>query len=790
MLKYSHSSQQPIKQLRTPIFLLVAVFLTGCAAEQSYYKGLQLAENGDKVGALKQFSKAVELDSKSSLYRMAEIQTNEDLLKQHKLNFLQLLSDNKVDEAQLYLTNHLLLSSDSQQLLNQLLLKKTNQRHNVLVEEAKQLISTSDYEKAKIILRQVLAENPEYTVATLELTKLEQVLAQPTALDKAYKTPISIEFKDAPLKTVFEVISKTSGLNFVFDKDIKTDQKTSIYLKNSSIEAALRLTLITNQLSYRLLDSNSLLIYPNNQSKAKDFQTLTIKSFYLANAEAKTVAATLKTLLKTKDLVIDDKLNLIILRDTPEVVKLAEKLVALHDVADPEVMLEVEILEVNRTNVQNLGIQWPDKLSLSPIVANGATLSLADLIATVNDKRGRTIGVSSVNLAINANKVDGTGDVLANPRIRVRNRDKARILIGDRVPNITSTSTSTGFVSESINYVDVGLKFEVEPIISINGEVTMKVALEVSNIVSQITTKAGSAAYRIGTRSANTVLKLKDGENQVLAGLISSEERNSGNKVPGLGDLPIAGRLFGNQTDDNKRTEIVLSITPRILRNIVRPSVSLLEFDSGTESAPSLSVNSENVSNSDSKVKQVKPQLSNSINNSKTTKSLPPPLPALIENKSSESPVQEKSSAGSASYNLTWSAPSEITVGNTFTAQLKVQANTSLSNLPLIIGFTQDSLQVISVQEGDLFKADEIPSSFAHRIDPNGQILINSNRAKDLKNIKDADQGTIATVTFRALKPQTDRGAFVQVLNVAPVATNGTTLTVPLPAPLRIKINR
>jgi general secretion pathway protein D len=155
-------------------------------------------------------------------------------------------------------------------------------------------------------------------------------------------------------------------------------------------------------------------------------------------------------------------------------------------------------------------------------------------------------------------RLDSDVNLLANPRIRARNREKAKILIGDRVPNITSTITATGFSSESITYIDVGLKLDFEPTIYLDNEVAIKVTLEVSNIVDKVTTKTGTVAYQIGTRTASSVLRLKDGENQLLAGLISDEDRRTASKLPFLGDIPILGRLFGSHSDEGIKTEIVL----------------------------------------------------------------------------------------------------------------------------------------------------------------------------------------------------------------------------------------
>lgn len=158
---------------------------------------------------------------------------------------------------------------------------------------------------------------------------------------------------------------------------------------------------------------------------------------------------------------------------------------------------------------------------------------------------------------------------------------------------ITNTSTATGFVAESVNYLDVGLKLDVEPTVTLEDEVGIKVGLEVSSIVREIESTAGTLTYQLGTRNASTTLRLKDGETQVLAGLISDEDRKTANQIPGLGELPIVGRLFGSHSDTKNKTEIVLLITPRIVRNIARPDIAMEEFASGTEAAigaPALSL--------------------------------------------------------------------------------------------------------------------------------------------------------------------------------------------------------
>jgi general secretion pathway protein D len=150
----------------------------------------------------------------------------------------------------------------------------------------------------------------------------------------------------------------------------------------------------------------------------------------------------------------------------------------------------------------------------------------------------------------------------------------------------TTAATGGGFVSESVSYLDVGLMLEVEPAVYLENEVGIKVGLEVSNIVKEVTgsgTSSNTLTYQIGTRAANTVLRLRDGETQVLAGLISDEDRKSASKVPGLGDFPVLGRLFSSHNDTKNKTEIVLLITPHVVRNITRPAADKTEFYSGSE---------------------------------------------------------------------------------------------------------------------------------------------------------------------------------------------------------------
>ena len=305
----------------------------------------------------------------------------------------------------------------------------------------------------------------------------------------------------------------------------------------------------------------------------------------------------LKTVLKTKDLYADDKLNSLTMRDTPDAIRLAGKLIAAQDLAEPEVLLDVEVLEVKRSRLSEIGIDPPGKFTVLNIVPNPATVvsTATGTTTTVNNTvtttqltldrlrglTGASIGIDSPSVNLRAE--NGDTNILANPRIRVKNRDKARILIGDRVPVITTTTTANVGTSESVSYLEVGLKLDVEPTVFLDNEVGVKVNLEVSNIVREVRSRSGGLTYQIGTRLATTNLRLKDGETQALAGLISDEDRSATTGVPWLNQLPVLGRLFSTERSDRSKTEIVLLITPRVVRNLALEAVAPAEYSGGTE---------------------------------------------------------------------------------------------------------------------------------------------------------------------------------------------------------------
>jgi general secretion pathway protein D len=567
--------------------MLTALLLIGCAqpALQEFDAGKKLLSEGKVEQGLAQIDSAIKKFPNNPEYRTYLFKQREEAVNRLILQADAARNNNQFEEADIYYRRVIALDVNNPRAANGIEVIQADKRRISQLAEAQTLFDKGDREGAQIKLRPILAESPDQPAAKALQKRLDQmtetVATPPSTLKLAMKKSITLEFQDAALKSVFEVIARVAGLNFVFDKDIKPDLRATIFVKNTTIEDAVKLLLVTNQFGQEVLSENTILIYPNTAAKNHDYQELVVKSFYLANADVKKTLEMIKTILKTKDVFIDEKMNLLVMRDTPDVVRMAEKLIATQDVADPEVVLEVEVLEVSRDAASNLGLQFPQQVSASIGKAGSLTL---------DQWKNRNSGLVSLKvtdpaLALNLKKLDSDTTLLANPKIRVKDKQKAKIHIGQKLPVLTTVATAGVGSSETVNYIDVGLKLDVEPNIRLDDEVDMKVDLEVSRVIQTITMPSGSQVYQLGTRNTSTSLRLKDGETQIFAGLIQNDESNSVNKVPGLGELPFLGRVFSNENRDKTKTELVLLITPRIVRNVTRPDAINSEFTSGTESA-------------------------------------------------------------------------------------------------------------------------------------------------------------------------------------------------------------
>lgn len=567
--------------------LALAFTLVACATSPQFTEGQKLVESGNVEEGLVQIEEALKNDPTNNEIRAYYERQKAVAVQRWLASGDNALSQGYLDQAEAAYKMALRFDPSSARAKEGLAGVERNRKTAGIVAEAEAAFRKGDTETAYAKAKEALAGNPQQKDARAIVRKVEEKRHREESvspkLSAALKKPITMEFRDAPVRQVFELISRHTGLNFVFDKEVPPDAKATVFVKNTTIDDVIRFVLVTNQLERRVLNENTVLIYPNTPTKQQAYRDLIVKSFYLSNADVKQTANLIRQVVKTRDMFVDEKLNLLVMRDTPEAIRIAEKLIANQDLAEAEVMLEVEVLEVGYSRLQQLGVQLPGSLGIGVTGAAGVAGQLTGTEAKNLNGGLFRITVPDPLVTLNARRQDGRTNVLANPRIRVKSKEKARIHIGDKVPVITTTAGATGFVSESINYLDVGLKLEVEPQVHLDDEVGIKIGLEVSNIANQIRTGSGTVAYQVGTRNASTTLRLKDGETQVLAGLINDEDRRNATGTPGIADLPVLGRLFSNRDDVSSKTEVVLLITPRVIRNLERPGIRLEEFNSGTE---------------------------------------------------------------------------------------------------------------------------------------------------------------------------------------------------------------
>jgi general secretion pathway protein D len=574
--------------------LATAILIVGCAADRLHREGLAAIDRGEYETGVADLSQAAVKDPSNMVFRLDLEARREAAVHALVAQADAARAAGQLDVAAITYRRVLTMDPSNDRALRGLTSLDADKRHAEQVAAARKDFDRKDYDAAEAKLGVVLNEDPGYHPAQ-ELTAAINLARGPVTVAPRLKTrddhKVTLQLRDAPTKMVFEVLQRETGINFILDKDIKSDGKTTIFVQDVPVEEAIDLVLDQNSLARQILSANMVLIYPNNSTKQKEYQEEIVRTFYVTNAAPKDVETMLKAVLGTKTLYIDDRANAVVMRDTPDVVRMAEKLVASIDVPESEVMLEVEVLEISRSRLQDLGILYPTSATLSATSVAAATTGASAgglVLSDLAHQNSNTVTVTPLSVTLNAMKQTGLTNTLASPRIRARNKEKAKILIGQREPvitnSVTPTAAGTPVVTGNVQYLDVGLTLEVQPTIYENSDVAIKVSLEVSSLLKQITTASGTIAYEIGTRNANTLLRLRDGETQILAGLIQDSDTRTANTIPGLGDIPLLGRLFGTHHSDAEKSEIVLSITPHIIRMQPRPASDTTEFWFGTES--------------------------------------------------------------------------------------------------------------------------------------------------------------------------------------------------------------
>ncbi|MDA8098244.1 MAG: cohesin domain-containing protein [Nitrospiraceae bacterium] len=593
---------------RFGIVLLTVVLLAGaagCAGSRAFQRGEQYAKRGDWDLAVKEYRDALKSSPQDIEYRSALLRAEETAANEHYKRAKSFLKERKLDQAIVELQQAIYLNPTNaaiQSALKSVLNMKQAEEHYRAALTFMELNRLADATTELGRAVDLDPENLKYQDALDKLNKKRSEVEPEDALTLASDKPITLNFKNTNIKEVFELLSKLSGINILFDEEVKA-QPVTIFVKDVSFQYALNLLLSTNKLFMKKISADTIIIIPKTKAKMDQYQDLVMKTFYLNNAKSKDIVNLLRSMLDTKKVYVNEVLNSITVRDTPEKMKLVEKVISANDLKEAEVILDVEILEISRTKSLQYGWSFQPGLQVGAqlgtsttavgttaqgtTVAGTATSSAVFTLKDLQNMNSSNVMLSLPTVLLRLIKQDSDAQTLANPRVRVLNNKQAKFHIGDKIPVQTSTvqSTATVAVTSTFEYKDVGIKLNIEPTIHLNNTVTLKMSLEISSLGDAIDFGNGQKQYKFGTRNTDTTINLRDGETVIIGGLIKDEERRAENKIPLLGDIPILGKLFSSSDDGTVKTDILMSITPNIVRGLEVPDKDSQSFWSGTEEA-------------------------------------------------------------------------------------------------------------------------------------------------------------------------------------------------------------
>jgi general secretion pathway protein D len=552
------------------VALLVA---TSCASQRTANQGEEAMHNHNWDAAVYYYLEALANDPENIEYRMALVRARQRAAQEH---FARGMSYKNM--------GNLMSAKEEFQMAIQL-----DSTHQFAEQELEQVEADID----------VLAgPDGAQTLAEMKKRAREAKVQQPI-LDPKSAEPITLKFpKPKPVKEIYNAMAKAYGFNVLFDPKLK-DDKLTLELNEVTAKQALEIVCQAAGHFYKVLDDHTIIVVEESPQNRREYEDLVIKTFFLSNADVKDVDKLLRSLIEARRLSTSEQLNSITLRDTADKVAIAERLIAINDKAKAEVLIDVELIEVDSTNMQELGVKlstYSIGLNLDPTRVTedgGETIYLPDLSGITRSAWSVTVPNVLINLVKSTTKATS----LAQPQLRITEGEKGALHIGQRTPiPVTSFNTSQTVGGNivpvtSYQYQDVGIRIDVEPRVHHNREITLKVTVEVSAVAGY--SEGGQPI--IGTRTINTVIRLKDGETNMLVGLYKEDTSQTKTEMPLLSKIPLLGRLFTNDNKSRQVTDLVLTLTPHIIRFPDIQEADLAPLWVGTESRISFHGNSPRV---------------------------------------------------------------------------------------------------------------------------------------------------------------------------------------------------
>ncbi len=445
--------------------------------------------------------------------------------------------------------------------------------------------STNHYVQDQLdrVMKKILQQEKERDKKGTALEQMREDVQGKTGvpmLNPASDQPIDLYFPaKKSLRDIYHALGKSSGINILFDTSFQ-DTQIAIDLRGMTFYNALKSLMLATGHFYKVIDNQTIIILKDTKQNHDKYDDKIIKVFYLSYAKPIDMKNNLRLLTGIKEIFDNKDLNCVVVMGTPQQIAIANRIVSLNDKPKAEVMVDFELMEVNRSNLDQLGISPTDGSNPAYKVGAGLFSDSADTTSTSPGFVDRNAAVWRFGiplLQLDFLKSIGEAKEVSNPTIRVSEGEKGKILIGQSVPIATtsftpftgSTGTDTSAYSgiggqplTSFNYQEVGIKIEVEPRVHHNGDISLKLKLEVSSIVDN---KTGFQPV-IGKRTVETVLRVKNGESVMMAGLLKDTERTSLNGIEGLADIPLLGRLFSSTKKELEQSDVMMTITPHIVR--------------------------------------------------------------------------------------------------------------------------------------------------------------------------------------------------------------------------------
>jgi general secretion pathway protein D len=533
-----------MRSLKTPaaLALLMALTLLGCSGYRSYREAQIAERHGEWDKAVLNYLELVDQYPGNISYKAGLLRSKIKASHAHFDRAKKLHQAGALDQAR-------------REYLQTLQLDPSNQYAQV------------EYRKVVEALAQTGGGGASMSIDQLK-AKTQTERAGPPVLSPKSNEPISLNFPNkVSLEDIYHALGQAFGINIQFDSKLR-DKTMSIELENVTAQEALETIMRSAGHFYKVLNENTIIVIEDNTQNRRAYEEQVIQTFFLSNAEVKEMLTLLRSLVGTKNIASNDQLNAIVLRDSADAVKVAERIISANDKARGEVVVDVELLQINTSKMRELGVEL-SQYSVTQSLDQDPALRISDL-EFLNQQNWE---ITLPGFIYNFVKTSSEAQLLASPQIRISDGEQANLTIGDRVPIPVTTFNSAQTVGGNIvpitsfQYQDVGIRLELEPRIHHNNEITLAIQVEVSSLAGF----NSEGQPTISTRNIQSTIRLEDGETNFLAGLIRSDETSADVGVPGLSDIPIIGRFFSKKTTDKRRTDLVLTLTPHIIR---RPDIT------------------------------------------------------------------------------------------------------------------------------------------------------------------------------------------------------------------------